>query len=405
LDSATLTLRSQANPVSPFPARKTKISPRGSRVSSSAWLKRLRYGVPFLAGAAALAGMGGALFAWSGLYDVAASAGHLPITRDFLQYVMKQSVAFHAPHLKAPPLDDPKLILRGAAYYHTGCAPCHGARGIQASPIEIRATPPPPPLYSMAQTFSPDELHWIVKHGIKLTAMPAWPSQQRDDEVWAIVAFLEKLPTLDQNAYQEIAIGPKPETSAEQKPGLSALAEPPPQVGPDCARCHGIDGRGRKHAFPNIAGLNSAYILDQLDLFSDGTRPSGFMQPVAANLTDDEKEKLSAYFARLPRGEVQEPIVPAADLKFGESIAQFGVSGKIPGCLSCHSANPADLSPDIPQLTGQSSDYLVQQLLLFRSGVRAQTPNAEIMARFAKELTETEINVVSAYFAAPLMHK
>jgi hypothetical protein len=103
LDSATLTLRSQANPVSPFPARKPKISPRGSRVSSSAWLKRLRYGVPFLAGAAALAGMGGALFAWSGLYDVAASAGHLPITRDFLQYVMKQSVAFHAPHLKAPP--------------------------------------------------------------------------------------------------------------------------------------------------------------------------------------------------------------------------------------------------------------------------------------------------------------
>jgi hypothetical protein len=45
---------------------------------------------------------------------------------------------------------------------------------------------------------------------------------------------------------------------------------------------------------------------------------------------------------------------------------------------------------------------LVQQLLLFRSGTRAQTRNAEIMARFAKELTETEIEALSAYFASSL---
>jgi cytochrome c553 len=206
---------------------------------------------------------------------------------------------------------------------------------------------------------------------------------------------------IDQNAYQELANGPEPKTArAEQKPGLSALAEPPPEVGLHCARCHGTDGRGREHAFPNIAGLNGAYILDQLDAFGDATRPSGFMQPVAANLTDEEKKKLAAYFARLARGEVEEPVGPAADLKLGESIAQFGISGKVPGCLSCHSANPADLGPDIPQLTGQSSEYLVQQLLLFRSGARAQTRNDEIMARFAKELTETEIKAVSAYFAS-----
>jgi len=233
-----------------------------------------------------------------------------------------------------------------------------------------------------------------------VTAMPAWLSQQRDDEVWAIVAFLEKLPNLDQNAYQELATGPEPETHTEPKPGLNALAEPPPLVGLDCARCHGIDARGREHAFPNIAGLNGAYILDQLNFFSDGTRPSGFMQPVAANLTDDEKEKLSAYFAKLPRGEVEEPAAATANLKLGESIAQFGKSGKVPACLSCHSASVADLSPGIPQLRGQSADYLVQQLLLFRSGVRAQTTNAQIMARFARELTKTEIKAVSAYFAA-----
>jgi cytochrome c553 len=61
---------------------------------------------------------------------------------------------------------------------------------------------------------------------------------------------------------------------------------------------------------------------------------------------------------------------------------------------------PSELSPDIPQLIGQSYEYLVQQLLLFRSGARAQTRNDETMARFSKELTETEIKAVSAYFAS-----
>jgi cytochrome c553 len=383
------------------PAKKRDAESGGASLRSSFMPRWLRYGMPVLGGAVALAIVGGALFAWSGLYDVAASAGHWPITHDLLHYTMKQSVAFHAPHLKVPPLDDPKLVFRGATHYHTGCAPCHGARGTQASPIERRATPPPPPLYDMARAFSPDQLHWIVKHGIKMTAMPAWPTQQRDDEVWAIVAFLEKLPGLDQKSYQDLAIGPIPPSSpSEQKPGLTALAEPPPEVGASCARCHGIDGHGRERAFPNIAGLNLSYILEQLRAFDDGTRPSGFMQPVAANLTDREKQKLAAYFGSLPRADGHGPVANVSDVNLGESIAQFGVSGRVPGCLSCHSLRPSDLSPGVPQLTGQPSDYLTEQLLLFRSGVRAQTHDDKIMARFAKELTETQIRAVSAYFAS-----
>jgi cytochrome c553 len=124
------------------------------------------------------------------------------------------------------------------------------------------------------------------------------------------------------------------------------------------------------------------------------------MQPVAANLPDLEKQKLAAYFAGLPRADGQRPKASATDMKLGESIARFGMSGRVPGCLLCHSRRSADLSPGIPQLTGQPSDYLIAQLLLFRSGVRAQTQDDKIMTRFAKELSETQIKAVAAYFAS-----
>ena len=37
--------------------------------------------------------------------------------------------------------------------------------------------------------------------------MPAWAAQQRDDEVWALVAFLRRLPSLDAQSYRALALG------------------------------------------------------------------------------------------------------------------------------------------------------------------------------------------------------
>jgi hypothetical protein len=57
-------------------------------------------------------------------------------------------------------------------------------------------TPHLPYLPPVIPARQPDELFYIVKHGIKFTGMPAWPAQQRDDERWAMVAFLRRLPDL-----------------------------------------------------------------------------------------------------------------------------------------------------------------------------------------------------------------
>jgi Cytochrome C oxidase, cbb3-type, subunit III len=68
-------------------------------------------------------------------------------------------------------------------------------------------TPPPPYLPPRIPKWEPNELFYIVKHGIKFTGMPAWPALDRDDEVWAMVAFLRQFPKLDADEYRRLAQG------------------------------------------------------------------------------------------------------------------------------------------------------------------------------------------------------
>jgi hypothetical protein len=78
--------------------------------------------------------------------------------------------------------------------------------------------------------YTPEQLFSIVKHGIKFTGMPAWPVQQRDDEVWAMVAFLRRLPDLDAAGYRRLAYG-EPDVGSGAEPPLPATgAAAPPRV-------------------------------------------------------------------------------------------------------------------------------------------------------------------------------
>ena len=103
------------------------------------WLVRSALVVLALAGA-------GFLFAWSGLYNVAASRGHWPAVEWVLSFVMSNSVERRALFVEAPLLDDRDMIALGAGHYRTGCAPCHGGASRPPSPITLHMLPPPPDL-------------------------------------------------------------------------------------------------------------------------------------------------------------------------------------------------------------------------------------------------------------------
>jgi hypothetical protein len=44
-------------------------------------------------------------------------------------------------------------------------------------------------------------MFWTIKHGIKMSAMPAWGTTHDNQAIWNIVAFLQKLPTMTPEQY------------------------------------------------------------------------------------------------------------------------------------------------------------------------------------------------------------
>lgn len=54
---------------------------------------------------------------------------------------------------------------------------------------------PQPP--NLAQhRVAPGTAFWVIKHGLKMTGMPAWGETHDDASIWSIVAFLQRRPDL-----------------------------------------------------------------------------------------------------------------------------------------------------------------------------------------------------------------
>ena len=62
--------------------------------------------------------------------------------------------------------------------------------------------PEPPDLSEEAAHMTPQELFWITQNGIKMTGMPAFGPTHSDEELWAMVAFMQKLPDLSPEKYK-----------------------------------------------------------------------------------------------------------------------------------------------------------------------------------------------------------
>src|SRR3546814_8434054 len=148
--------------------------------------------------AALIVAMGclGFLYAWAGLYNVGASSGHWPVTRWFLHFALTNSIETHAIGIEPPPLDKPSLFHKGLRHYDGACAPCHGTPEKPRNPVAGHMLPLPPYLPATLGAWDAAELFWIVKNGLKSTGMPTWIARDRTEEVWAVVAFLRRLPGL-----------------------------------------------------------------------------------------------------------------------------------------------------------------------------------------------------------------
>jgi cytochrome c553 len=350
-----------------------------------------------LAGLLALAAAG-FLVAWSGVYNIAASRGHWAVVEWFLAFGMRNSVELRALAVPAPPvLDNPDLIRLGAGHFHSGCAFCHGAPGIPVSPIAQQMLPSPPHLATAMRDWKDEELLWIVKHGIKYTGMPGWVALERDDEIWSVVAFLRRQPHLDPAAYRDLALGGV--RVAAQTGEELATEESNPQGSGACARCHGAQANGPASTLvPVLHGQPVEFLAAALKAYADGTRRSGIMQPMAADLQTEDMERLARYYAGLAPPKRASIQVDQSLLEHGRRLALEGDRDNgIPACNACHAGDALAL---YPRLAGQHAAYMAGQLRLWKAGHNASSGGGAIMAPIAQRLSSRDIEAATAFFAS-----
>lgn len=159
--------------------------------------------VLLVAGVAIALIVGAGVYLWSGAYDVAADVAHWPLTSQFLETAREHSIAQRAADIEVPDLDDDAKIRLGAGNYDAMCAGCHLSPGVEQSELSEGLNPPPPDL-SRHIVATPAEAFWTIKHGVKMTGMPAWGAHMDDEAIWGIVALLAELPEMTPARYREL---------------------------------------------------------------------------------------------------------------------------------------------------------------------------------------------------------
>jgi mono/diheme cytochrome c family protein len=157
--------------------------------------------------------VGAGTFIYSGLYDIGADAPHWPFIKTVIETLRTRSIERHAQDIKVPDLQVPELLSKGAGQYAAMCVQCHLAPGKSDSEIRPGLYPQPPDLSKVR--VDPREAFWAIKHGVKMSAMPAWGLGHDDATIWSIVAFVNKLPDMSSQDYSDMVAKAPPDEEME----------------------------------------------------------------------------------------------------------------------------------------------------------------------------------------------
>lgn len=151
-----------------------------------------------------VAALGGVAFIGSGVYNIGADDHHTEVVLAIIEQLRDRSIAARSNSIEARYTEDPQRIAIGARRYAALCVGCHLAPGVTKSAIRQGLYPHPPNL-AQGDLQPAQRAFWIVKHGIKMSAMPAWGKTLDDETIWDVVAFLRKMPDMTQDTYQQLA--------------------------------------------------------------------------------------------------------------------------------------------------------------------------------------------------------
>jgi cytochrome c553 len=169
-----------------------------------------------------------------------------------------------------------------------------------------------------------------------------------------------------------------------------------------CVACHGADGNSVMPDNPKLAGQIPEYLLKQLhDFKAEGGKPARRQNPVmagmVATLSDADMRSLAAWFG----SQTMKPAV-AHDKNLaaeGQKLYRGGDAATgVPACAGCHGPSGAGIPVEFPRLGGQFAKYVETQLDAFKSGARANDPNA-MMRTIAGRMSDEQIKAVAEYVA------
>jgi mono/diheme cytochrome c family protein len=261
-------------------------------------------------GLAVASGVAGAAILYSGVYDISATDQHLAPTYWLLDKGLRESVERRARSIDVPPLDDETLAARGLAHFRRHCVQCHGGPGVAPEPFALGMTPTPASLAHTARAWPPEQVFWVVRHGIKMTGMPAFQFRLPDKDLWAIVAFLERMPRLSPREYQALPTIelPEEEPAAAGEPDAGRGFRAINQYA--CVTCHSIPGVVGPNApvGPPLDGIGSRTMLAGLlpNTFGNMVRWLRAPQEVSPDsampdlgVTERDARDIAAYLATL----------------------------------------------------------------------------------------------------------
>lgn len=102
------------------------------------------------------------------------------------------------------------------------------------------------------------------------------------------------------------------------------------------------------------------------------------------------------YFNNIP------PVTTLENPARSRTLGDYAVAGNVLAvqvCAACHGLNGQSQSPMVPNLAGQQTDYLVNQLQDYRDRTRSNLYGVQYMWGMAKSLTDKQILELADYFS------
>ena len=161
-----------------------------------------------------------------------------------------------------------------------------------------------------------------------------------------------------------------------------------------CFTCHGLDGGGDGISVPRLAGLDLGYLQKQMEDYASGLRADPVMTPIARSLSQQDRNRVAAYYASMPAPQTDQASETVRPLIWTRGDAERG----IPSCASCHGSDGQGAGGQ-PAVARQPAAYTIEQIARFQSGERRNDPRG-VMATAAHALTPDQTQAIADWLAA-----